>query len=82
MADDRPYSMLRRAKELFGLSDDELAQIIGRSRPHVQCVVRGEQSGKPYPEYLDGRQIRALLDYCRLIRDQAIEGVAELELMG
>lgn len=69
-------SLLRLAKDRFGLTEAELAQVIGMSRPHVHCVVAGT-----YAEYLDGKQIRALLDYCRLIRDRAIEGVAELELL-
>ena len=76
------FSLLRRAKEIFGFSNQELAVVIGRSVPHVQFVIAGQAGGKPYPEYLDGRQTKALLDYCRLTRDQAIAGVEELELLG
>ena len=81
MANEPPFSILRRAKEIFGLSNAEIAQVIGRSVPHVNFVIAGRAGDKPYPEYLDGRQAQALLDYCRLIRDNAIQGVDELELM-
>jgi DNA-binding XRE family transcriptional regulator len=75
MAVDPAYSMLRRAKNALGLTDDELAQVIGTSRQHVQSICKGV-----YAEHLNAVQIRALLQYARLIRDQAIEAVTALEM--
>lgn len=83
MIDQRPYSLLRHAQELFGFSCAELAQVIGRSEIHVRCVIRGaDGAGKPYPEYLDGRQRRAVLDYCKLARDRFVQGYDEISMMG
>lgn len=60
----------------MGISDPELAQVIGSSRPHVQAVRRGA-----YAEHLTTEQARNLMMYCRLVRDRAIDAVAEMELM-
>ena len=79
--DDKPFSLLRAAKDRFGFSNQELAVVVGRSVAHVQFVIAGTMGGKPYPEYLDGKQTQALLTYCRLKRDECIAGVEELEMM-
>lgn len=76
MADALPFSLVREAKIRFTFSDAEIAEVIGASRPHVWCLVAGK-----YPEALSAKQIRALLDYCRLARDQAIQSVEELEML-
>ena len=70
------FSLLREAKEGLGLTDEELAMVLGRSRQHVQSVM-----AEKYAEHLSPKQARALLDYARLIRDRAIDVVARMELL-
>ena len=70
------FSLLREMKDLFDLSDQSLATLIGTSRPHVQAVLAGR-----YAEYLNARQRQALLAYARLTRDEMIEAVARLEAL-
>ena len=70
------YSLLRRARELFGFTHTEMAEVVGMSRPGVEAICNGR-----YAEWLNPVQKRAMLDYCRLVRDQAIAAVDELELM-
>lgn len=71
------YSLLRTARDRIGLTEAELAQVIGSSRSHVQAVCQSK-----YNEYLNASQMRALLAYVRLFRDEVIEAVAEMEVMG
>ena len=69
-----PYSLLRKAEEVTGFTHPELAQIVGVSRQLVQKVVAGET-----PEYLDARQISALMAAVRLYVDRARQGLEEME---
>lgn len=71
------YSMLRICRDLLGMSSPELAEIIGATTSHVQAIIADR-----YWESLSGPQIRALMAAARLKRDQAIQAVEELELMG
>lgn len=73
---DQLFSIARIAKTRFGFSDAELAEVLGCSRPHITKIVAGD-----YPEAWSAKQVRALLDYCRLVRDQAIDAVSELEIL-
>lgn len=68
-------SLLGKAGALLGASDGDLAQITGLGRSTVQAY----RSGR-LPEHLDGMQLQALLNACRLYRDQIAQDVEELEM--
>lgn len=72
---ERP-SMLAKAATILGLSDGELAQLVGLGRSTVQAY----RSGR-LPEHLDGKQVQTLLRACELVRDRIVQDVIELELM-
>ncbi len=69
-------SILQTVQDITGCTDDELASLIGRSRPTVQAY----RSGR-LPEYLDGQQSKALRMAVRLFRDRIVQAVDELELI-
>lgn len=69
-------SLLAKAKDLTGWPDQDLADIVGIKRATAQAYVSGARV-----EYLDGQQIKALLDAVRLFRDQVVAGVDEMEML-
>lgn len=68
------YSLLRKAEEVTGFTHSELAQIVGVSRQLVQKVICDET-----PEYLNARQIGALVAAVRLYVERARQGLEEME---
>lgn len=70
----RPYSLLRKAAEITGWTQGELAELTGFSRPQIQAIIGGRT-----PEYLTGAQQKALFGAVRLFVDQARQGLAEME---
>lgn len=73
MAGDHIYD---RVKDVTGLSDADIGQILGVS----QQLVQKRRAGL-LPTYHTALQRQALVRACQLYRDQVIQGVAEIELL-
>ena len=69
-------SLLAKAKDVTGWSDDQLARVVGVSRQLVQKVIAGET-----PEYLTAPQTAALMAAVRLYVAQLRQGLEELEAL-
>lgn len=69
------YSLLGKAQDITGWSDQQLAQITGLGRSTVQAYRTNR-----LPEYLDAKATQALLNALRLYRDQVAQGVLEAEM--
>lgn len=72
----QPFILIERVALLTGWNDMQIAALTGLGRSTIQAYRVGR-----IPEYLDGQQIHNLMKALELWRDQAIQGVAELEAL-
>lgn len=68
------YSLLRKAAEITGWTQEELSELTGFSRPQISAIVTERT-----PEYLTAPQIARVLGAVRLFVDQARLGLEEME---
>lgn len=69
-------TLLGRARDAFGFTEADLAELLGVSKSHVHWILTGK-----YAERLTSDQAARLLDACRTLRDHAVATVEELEML-